>query len=163
MVKKLFGFVGKEINGLHQAAYLLAIFTIFAQLLSLVRDRLLAHHFGASAILDVYYASFRIPDLIFVTVSSLVAVSVLIPFLIKESDKGKENAQEFINNVFTVFMGVIVSVIVVAFFLTPWLLSILVPGIYHGVNQDLLIRMTRILLLSPLLLGISNLFSSIHL
>ena len=71
MVKKWFSFIGKEIRGLHEAAYLLASFALLSSLLALVRDRLLAFTFGAGHSLDVYYAAFRIPDFIFALVGSL--------------------------------------------------------------------------------------------
>ena len=162
MVNKIFLYINKEIKGLHEAAYFLGIFTLLSQILGLVRDKLLAHYFGASAMLDVYYASFRIPDLIFVTVSSLVAVSALIPFVVRENKKGKEVEERFINSVFTVFSAAIVVVILIVAIFVPYLLKILVPGIYGGAYQSTLIFMTRILLLSPLLLGISNLLSSVN-
>ena len=74
--------MGKEIRGLHEAAYLLAFFALRSQILGLVRDKLLAYNFGAGHILDIYYAAFRIPDLIFVSIASVVSASVLIPFFI---------------------------------------------------------------------------------
>ncbi len=162
MMQRIFSYLNKEIKGLHEAAYFLAIFTFLSQVLGLVRDKLLAHFFGASAMLDVYYASFRIPDLIFVTISSLVAVSVLIPFVVRENKKGKEKEEYFINSVFTVFSFSMVVVIGLVAIFVPVLLKFLVPGIYNGIYQSTLILMTRILLLSPLLLGVSNLLSSVN-
>lgn len=162
MVKSIFSYLNKEIKGLHEAAYFLGIFTLLSQVLGLVRDKLLAYYFGASAMLDVYYASFRIPDLIFVTVSSLVAVSALIPFVVRENKKGKEAEERFINSILTVFSVAIVVVISVVAIFVPSLLKILVPGVYEGAYQSTLIMMTRILLLSPLLLGMSNLLSSVN-
>jgi putative peptidoglycan lipid II flippase len=160
MVKKLFGFVGKEINGLHEAAYLLAIFTIFAQLLSLVRDRLLAHHFGASAILDVYYASFRIPDLIFIIVTTFVSAAVLIP-IFSQSIDDQEKFKKTINSVFTIFISLTLLVCIVTFILAPYILKFILPGITDPESVRHLIDMTRILLLSPLFLGISQLLGGI--
>ncbi len=81
MVKRFFSFLSKEIIGLHEAAYLLGFFAICSQVLALFRDRILASSFGAGNILDIYYSAFRIPDILFVTVASIVSVSVLIPFL----------------------------------------------------------------------------------
>ena len=52
-------------RGLHAAAYVLAGPRAPLVALGTVRDRL-AHSFGASTTLDLYYAGFRIPDLIFV-------------------------------------------------------------------------------------------------
>jgi putative peptidoglycan lipid II flippase len=160
MVKKFFGFVGKEINGLHEAAYLLALFTIFAQLLSLVRDRLLAHHFGASAILDVYYASFRIPDLIFIIVTTFVSAAVLIP-IFSQTITDQEKFKKIVNSVFTVFISLTLIVCLLTFIFTPVILKIVLPGITDPVYFKYLIDMTRILLLSPLFLGISQLLGGI--
>jgi putative peptidoglycan lipid II flippase len=160
MVKKLFGFVGKEINGLHEAAYLLALFTIFAQLLSLVRDRLLAHHFGASATLDVYYASFRLPDLIFIIVTTFVSAAVLIP-IFSQTITDQEKFKKTINSVFTVFISLTLIVCLLTFIFTPFILKIILPGITDPVYHKYLVDMTRILLLSPLFLGISQLLGGI--
>src|SRR6185369_14125992 len=95
MVKKILSFVGREISGLHEAAYLLAISSVASLAFALVRDRLLAHILGASSQLDVYYAAFRVPDFIFVGVASLVSTSILVPFLIDSREKGelKESIQ----------------------------------------------------------------------
>ena len=47
------------------AAVLLGATALASRGLGLVRDRLLAGAFGAGSELDIYYAAFRIPDLIF--------------------------------------------------------------------------------------------------
>src|SRR6185437_12482953 len=71
--------VMRPVRNLHQAAYLLAILTLASQALALLRDRTFAHTFGAGQVLDLYYAAFRVPDLVFALVSSLVSAYVLIP------------------------------------------------------------------------------------
>src|SRR3989338_7976545 len=81
MVKNILNFLNREITGLHQAAYLLGFFAICSQVLALFRDRMLASQFGAGDTLDLYYSAFRIPDILFATVASIVSISVLIPFL----------------------------------------------------------------------------------
>ena len=73
MVQKVLHIVYKEIRGLHQAAYILAFFTFGSQLLALVRDRLLAHQFGAGIELDLYYTAFRIPDFLYVLFASTLS------------------------------------------------------------------------------------------
>ena len=77
MVKRVFNFVYREVRGLHQAAYILALFAFGSQILAVVRDRLLAHTFGAGTELDLYYAAFRIPDLLFVLFASVLSVYIL--------------------------------------------------------------------------------------
>ncbi len=159
MVKRFLNFFGKEINGLHEAAYLLGGFAILSQILALFRDRLLAYKFGATHVLDIYYAAFRIPDFIFVTIASMVSISVLIPFLMERLDRSEKDAKEFIDSVFTVFFFVIGVTAAVAWLATPFLLRLLFPTFEHDFSA--LVTMTRIMLLSPIFLGFSNFLASI--
>jgi putative peptidoglycan lipid II flippase len=159
MVKRWFSFIGKEIRGLHEAAYLLAIFATLSQVLALVRDKLLAFSFGADRSLDIYYASFRIPDLIFVSIGSVVSASILLPYFIERFDGGKDSGRSFSNEIFTVFFAVMVIVAVIAFLLAPWLIPRLIPGFAHDPALPELILSMRIMLLSPFFLGLSNLYS----
>ncbi len=160
MVRKLFDLINREVIGLHQAAFLLGFFALSSQVLALFRDRFLAHIFGAGIELDIYYAAFRIPDFIFITVASLVSVSIIVPFLIDRIKAGKEEARYFIQQVFTFFFGAIIIVSAIVFLLAPHILSIIFPG-FHGADHEMLVLMTRIMLLSPIFLGISNLLGSI--
>ncbi len=160
MVKRFFNFIGKEIGGLHEAAYLLGGFAIFSQVLALVRDRLLAYKFGEMLhSLDIYYAAFRIPDFIFVAIASMVSISVLIPFLMEKIDSSEKEAKAFIDAVFSAFFLVIGSVAIVAWIFTPFLLKVLFPS--FSKDFPTLISMTRIMLLSPIFLGFSNFLASI--
>jgi len=161
MVERLLRFLGREIAGLHEAAYLLAFFTLLSQLLGILRDRLLAHQFGAGVELDLYFAAFRIPDIIFVSAASVVSVSVLVPFLVERLERDGGKARSFIDAIFTFFAVFITVVSVVTFFLTPALLNFLFPALSGGPAGDQLLELTRIMLLSPLLLGFSNLLASI--
>lgn len=161
MVKRILVQLTKEISGLHQAAYLLAFFTFISQLLGLVRDRLLAHHFGAGSTLDIYYAAFRIPDLLLVGGASIVSISVLVPFLTQRLAQGKQRAREFIDSVFVVFSLVIIAAALVVYALLPDILPRVFPGLSGPEALPRLVKLTRILLLSPILLGLSNLAASI--
>lgn len=146
----------REVRGLHEAAYLLGLFAIFSQILALIRDRLLAYNFGAGEVLDVYYAAFRIPDLIFVGIASLVSVYVLIPFIAERTTD--KSIRDFISNIFSFFSLLIISVSAVVFIFTPQIVTLFFPGIE---DLETLTLLTRILLLQPILLGLSNLFASI--
>ncbi|MFA5651862.1 MAG: lipid II flippase MurJ [Candidatus Paceibacterota bacterium] len=158
MVKKFFNIFNKEIKGLHEAAYLLAIFAFLSQLLALIRDRIFAGTFGAGHTLDIYYSAFRIPDFIFVTVGSMVSISVLVPFIIDKLKTSEDSARDFIRSIFLFFSILIVTISVIAFFLIPYIAPIIFKGL--GSYTEL-ISMSRILLLSPILLGLSNMFASI--
>jgi putative peptidoglycan lipid II flippase len=161
MVKKWMRMIGREIRGLHEAAYLLAIFAFISLVLALIRDKLLAYSFGAGNILDLYYAAFRIPDLIFVSVGSLVSASILLPFFIDRFGKGESEGRTFFDSMFTVFFGLMAVTAGIAYALAPYLVPIVMPGFKSAAEQHILIETMRIMLLSPFFLGLSNLFSSL--
>ncbi len=149
---------------MNQGALLLALFSIASQLLGLVRDRALAHYFGPGAALDAYYAAFRIPDLLYNSFASLVSVTALLPLLAgylktHRGENAQEHFKDFSQSLFTVFLVGMVVICAVAFvFMKP--LSFLVAPGFVGEQRDLVILLSRILLLSPLFLGLSNLFGS---
>ena len=144
-------------RGLHGAAFVLALATIATQLLALVRDRLLAGTFGVGELLDVYYAAFRIPDLLFVSVASLFSAAVVIPFFVSRFEKDGGEA-EFFSSLVQGFMVLMVPVLVLVFVLMPRLAPLVAPGI-DPAQYGLLVLFSRVLLLSPLLLGLSSIVS----
>ncbi|MEK7170232.1 MAG: lipid II flippase MurJ [Patescibacteria group bacterium] len=160
MVKGIFRFIEREISGLHEAAYLLGFFALLSQLLGFLRDRLLASQFGAGEALDMYFAAFRVPDVIFIWSASMVSLSVLIPFLSKRREESKAEARRFLDTVFSAFFVCIVVASAVAFYFVPELLRLLFPGFSERM-LDTTGFLTRILLLQPIFLGISNLFASV--
>ena len=159
MVKKWFNALGREIRGLHEAAYLLGFFAFISQLLALVRDKMLAFTFGAGHSLDVYYAAFRVPDLIFVSIGSLASASILLPYFIDHFERNTKEGKAFSDEIFTVFFSILIIVSVVIYILAPKIVPILLPGFAHDPALIDLIHSTRIMLLSPIFLGLSNLFS----
>ncbi len=166
MVKRILSLLNRETGTVHEAALLLGFFTLLSQVLALVRDRSLAHFLGPSANLDVYYAAFRIPDFLYVSIGSLVSITVLIPFLIKRMENGgdhtenKKSAQVFMNQVFTVFFATIIILSGIVALLMPVFAPMIAPG-FSDVQLLELVRMSRIMLLSPLFIGISNVFGTI--
>lgn len=140
----------------------MGFFTLLSQILALFRDRFIAHFIGPSANLDAYYASFRVPDLIYISISSLASITVLIPFIAlkMEGNKATPESKKFLNDVFTVFLGTMIVVSIIAFFLMPYLISFTAPG-FSAVMKEKVILFSRIMLLSPILMGLSNLFGTI--
>ncbi|KKR62721.1 hypothetical protein A2643_02525 [Candidatus Nomurabacteria bacterium RIFCSPHIGHO2_01_FULL_39_220] len=169
-MEKIIKILTKESANINQAALLLGSFTFLSQILALFRDRSYAHFIGPSPTLDVYYVAFRIPDLIFICIASLAGATVLIPFIAakmpaRQSQGGKDGkatdeARKYLNNIFTVFFAGMVVISLVAFFLMPLLVSFIAPG-FTPVMQAKLIIISRIMLLSPILLGLSNLLGTV--
>jgi len=153
----------REYSNITQAALVLGIFALLSQVLGLFRDRFLASFVGPGGQLDAYYAAFQIPDLIFISVASLASVTVIVPFILERMPDGQNingKAKKFVNDIFTVFFSVIVFVSVIVFFLMPKIAPLVTPG-FSTELQALVIDLSRIMLLSPILLGLSNLFGAI--
>jgi putative peptidoglycan lipid II flippase len=156
MVRRVFNFMYREVRGLHQAAYILALFAIGSQLLAVVRDRLLAHMFGAGIELDLYYAAFRIPDLMYVLFASVLSVYVLLPFVSRFTEEGGTQAgARVITQIFSLFLIFFSVVSLVLLFTAGWYVPKIFPGFAE--HTDLLITLIQILLLQSFFLGISSL------
>lgn len=160
MVKRILGFFYRETSTLNQAALLLGFFAFLSQVLAFLRDRLLAHIFGAGLELDIYYAAFRIPDFIFVTAASVVSLSVLIPFIIEKDSEGREKLHEFIDGVFSFFGVLVLGASILAWMLMPFVTNLLFKGFSTEALAQV-VGISRLLLLSPIILGFSNLFGSL--
>ena len=159
-MRKLIRLLYRESSGLHEAALILGGFALISQILALLRDRLFAHNLGVGLELDIYYAAFRVPDLIFVSVASLVAITVIMPILIEKKKEGVLQAQLFIRQVFTVFFILISVLSIIVYFLLPTIIPVIFSGFSVGTVEQV-VTISRILLLSPILLGISNIYASI--
>src|SRR3989339_781708 len=161
-MEKIFRIFGKEYSSINQAAFLLGLFAFLSQILGLFRDRFIAHFIGPSPLLDTYYAAFRVPDLIFISIASLASITVLIPFMVDKSNKDGtgEATRAFISNIFTVFFFVLVVVATVAFILMPYIVHLVAPG-FPEVMQLKTVDLSNIMLLSPIFFGLSNLFGSV--
>ncbi len=155
MVQGILRTLSASIRGLHQAAYLLAALTLVSQILALFRDRIFAHAFGASEMLDLYYAAFRVPDLVFALIASLVSAYVIIPRIAGVS---KEEAQRLISHSasFLLVCGGTLSLVLAVFL--PEILQVFFPTFAHGGE---FVMLARLLLIQPIILGLSGVLTSV--
>lgn len=160
MVTRVLNLFYREIRGLHQAAYVLALFALASQILAVVRDRLLAHQFGAGAELDVYYAAFRVPDLLYVLFASVLSVYVLLPFVARARQANDVTAANILAQMCTLFLLTYSLIALLTLVFAPVLVSWLFTG-FSAESQVEVVVLMRILLLQPLLLGLSSLLGVI--
>jgi putative peptidoglycan lipid II flippase len=162
MVKRILAILNKELS-VNQAALILGVFAFLSQILGLLRDRALAHYLGPSLSLDVYYAAFRIPDFLYTSIASLASVTILLPFLIEripaDNNENLQQAKKLFSDVFTVFLSIIGIVSLIIAICMPWIAHIVAPG-FSDEGIAMLVKESRIMLLSPILLGASNIFGS---
>lgn len=158
MVRHILARIAAPVRGLHQAAYLLAALTFASQALALLRDRTFAHSFGAGPVLDLYYAAFRVPDLVFALVSSLVSAYVIIPRI---TGMDRETTRELLSESASFLLGIGGVICVVLAFFMPQFLALLYPDLATSTHQAAFVLLARILLLQPILLGLSGVLASV--
>lgn len=158
MVSWFFARISTPIRGLHQAAYLLAALTLASQVLALLRDRTFADAFGAGQTLDLYYAAFRIPDLVFALVSSLVSAYVIIPRI---TGMDREWTRELLSQSasFLFLVGGAFCVILAIFM--PTFLGLIYPDFASSTRFGEFVLLARLLLIQPILLGLSGVIASV--
>jgi len=147
------------------AAIILAVASVLSRLLGLLRDRLLAGSFGAGDTLDVYYAAFRLPDLVYNLLIMGALSAGFIPVFVslwnknEESDDNKE-AWRFVCSILNILLIGLSSLGVLFFILAPFLMKLITPG-FDSEKLNLTVLMTRLMFLSPILLGVSAIFGGI--
>ncbi len=157
MIQKILSTQSKTITG---AAIIIGAASFLSRIMGVVRDRIFAHMFGAGDVLDAYYAAFRIPDLVY----NLLIVGALsagfIPVFMEVLEKDKKHAGKLVDTVITILAIALIIVCALLFFITPELMKLMVPG-FTGQKLELAIMMTRIMFLSPILLGVSSVVSGV--
>ena len=143
------------------ATFLVASLGLVSRFLGLIRDRVLASKFGAGDTLDIYYAAFKIPDLIFnlLILGALSAAFIPVFTSLISQDRLKE-AWKLVNKLVSLAALVLILIVGIIFFLTPDLISWLVFG-FDIEKQQATVALTRIMLISPILLGFSGILGGI--
>lgn len=144
-----------EVEGIATGAALVSLAALVADVLGVVRDRLLATHFGAGAELDVYYAAFRFPDFLY----NLLIVGALsagfIPLFTELRERESlSSAMRFTGQVLSLVVTILFVAGLVGLIAAPLIVPRLVPG-FSPDKQQLTTTLTRIMFLSPFFLGIS--------
>lgn len=132
---------------------------IASRLLGVVREIVIASRFGTSPDYDSYVAAFRVPDLLFLIVMSGAFGSAFIPVfggMLSKDDR--EGAWRLASAVLTyTLVALAVTSALVLVFAGPLVRFVIAPGLAPE-QSELATNLTRLLLLSPLLLGIGIAF-----
>jgi putative peptidoglycan lipid II flippase len=157
-------FLNSQAKSISSASLILAIFYFTSALLGLLRDRLLAGTFGAGAELDIYYAAFTVPDfvaliLIFGAISAAV-IPIFSSYIIKSDNQEYKEAWNYFSTLLNVFLGFLIIVCLVLIIFAPYIICLTAPG-FVGAKKELAVLLMRIMFLSPIILGVSNMISGI--
>lgn len=141
---------------------------LFTKILGFIKLRMIAQLFGASHELDIFWAAFTIPDMVFLVIVAGSVNAAIIPILTDVLyDKGKKSLNLLFNKLLLIFTGIILILITLLFIFTPqiaqWLISFKEVGLIFDLSNTLqtsdvsiFIRVMRIGLVSPFFLGLSS-------
>lgn len=161
MIHRLISWSRNPIHSVGGAAFVIASAGIASRLLGLFRDRLLAAHFGAGDTLDVYYAAFRIPDFVYgLLVAGALSAGFIPVFTEMIVKKGKDASWRFVSDFLSVIVVLLGIVALCSFVWTDAIVGFLVPGFSED-KQAMTVMLTRIMLLSPILFGISSVMGGV--
>lgn len=149
-------FFNHQSKTITNAALILSAATLLSRLVGIIRDRVLAHQFGVGPTLDAYYAAFKVPDLIY----NLLVVGALtagfIPTFTKlfNQDEKHGAAWALANNIINIIGVALIVLCGLGIIFSAPLSQIIAPG-FSDTNLELVTRLSQIMYLSPLLLGLS--------
>jgi len=155
--KKILNHKSETIFG---AAILTSSIMLLGGFLGFLRNALLASRFGAYANLDIYYASFRLPDMIY-NIFIMGAISAaFIPIFSQYWAKDKKEAWQFSNAIILIIGSFVGSLALLVAIFTEPLLSRLLVG-FSPEQLEMAVILTRIMMIQPILMGISSVAASI--
>ena len=153
-------FFNGEISNIHSAALILGAAGLFSRLLGVLRDRLLAGHFGAGRELDVYFTAFQVPDFMSLVFVLGAGSAAILPIFQDALSKDRKEAHRLISHIVTLFLVASAVAAVIFFIFTPAIVPFIAPG-FSAEEKEQATILTRIMLLSPILLGLSGILSAV--
>lgn len=158
-MRKIINFFNKE-NSVRGASLLLVSTLTLSNLLGLVRDRFLTKNVSTYN-LDIYYASFRIPDLMFNLLILGAITSAFIPVFTdfikdKKLSEGYKVTNSLINLAVITLSGTAVLFIIIM----PTIIHVIVPS-FDGYRMEEAVKLSRLIMLTPIFFSISYVFSGV--
>ena len=141
---------------------------LLTKILGFFKLRIIAQLFGASHDLDIFWASFTIPDMVFLVIVAGSINAAIIPiFSDILYDKGKKSLDSLFNKITFLFSTAILLTTIILYLFTPqiadWLICSQRASFIFGASDTLqstdLSRFTNVMrigLISPFILGLSS-------
>lgn len=150
--------------------------SIIGKLLGFFKVNLIARLFGASKESDIFYAAFALPDLVFALLVVGTVNAALVPVFIRilKKKEGK-TLHTTLNTVITILFVTMLVLLGILYFtlpsITSWIfsskevlkafdLSLDLPQGSNMYYQNLFVNLSRLMLISPLLLSVSSVFGA---
>lgn len=160
MVKNLLSLLISRQTTILSGATIIMATVILSKILGLMRDRLLVHSFPPDTV-AIFFAAFRLPDLIFqLLIFGAVSVSFIPVFTEYLEDKGQKEAFKLASSTLAMAVGIMcLLIVIIAIFADP-LTSLIVPG-FTPEQKAQTAMLTRVILLGQFFLAAGSFFIAI--
>lgn len=174
-MKKIFNnLLNGQAKTITSAAIILGAAGLVSRLLGAFRDRVLAGSFGAGDELDIYWAAFRIPDIVYnlLVIGALSAgfIPIFTSYFSKSENSKETNICDIkdprnegwhlANGILNILILGLIAICAILAIFAPVVMKIVTPG-FSGEKLRLTISLTRFMLLSPIFLGVSAVLGGI--
>lgn len=130
---------------------------VLSRALGLARDSLFARQFGTTDAADAYRAAYKLPDLLYLIIIGGALGSAFIPIFGELLTRdGRERAWRLASEVMNLALLALAAVSAIVAVVAGPLVGLLYAA-YSPEKQALIVDLTRLFLLSPLLLGLGGL------
>lgn len=172
-VKKFWYDISQKKLTISSAALILGATYLVSNILGMLREALIAAKFGGTMVggvhlTDIFYASFRIPDLIFNLLVLGAVSSAFIPVFVDYLTEDKKEESNLVASNFMNFLLVGTIIFGVVVYVLAWkLVPLLLPGFFLGGNKFNLqtyattVTAVRLMILSPIFFAVGSVFGAI--
>jgi putative peptidoglycan lipid II flippase len=151
------------------SVFFVMVLLLVTKVLGFLKLRIIAQLFGVSHELDIFWAAFTIPDMLFMVVVAGSINAAIIPIF---SDilykKGEDTLNKFFNQLTYLIIALCTVIAILLFAFTPQITTFLIHSellqnilsFSNRINQEdyeQFVYLTRVMMISPILLGISTL------
>jgi putative peptidoglycan lipid II flippase len=158
----MFKILNRESKTIIGAATIVGVLSFVSRIVGLIRDRILAGQFGAGDTLDIYYAAFKIPDLLFTLIVVGALSASFIPLFLSHYSRAsrRKKAWDFTNNTLHLVAGTMVLLSICLILFADPLAQIVAPG-FAQYKQVKVAQLMRIMFSAQVLLSISMIYGSV--
>lgn len=160
--------VGGRQEGILSAAFIMMVLVGLTKIVGFAKIHMFARIFGASKELDIFWAAFTVPDIIFNVIVLGSINAALIPSFAEALENGR--LRKLFSDIVRLFLSVIIFLCIIAFIFAPQAASLVSTGGLGGLgfkggdfsasDVELMAKLMRIMMLSPIILGVSSIFTA---
>ncbi|TSC64094.1 MAG: virulence factor, partial [Microgenomates group bacterium Gr01-1014_93] len=133
---------------------------VLSKILGLIRDRLLVHTFTPDTV-AIFFAAFRLPDLVFqLIIFGALSVAFIPVFTEYVEHRGREEAFKLAQAVLNLALLILFILTIIIFIFADPLTSLIVPG-FSEYQKSQVAELTRVILIGQLILTIGSFFIGI--